>query len=67
MYVCVCHAVTDRTIREAAVGGVRTLEDLAAHTGAGTCCGCCRSLATQILDEVHTPASHAVFSRIVPT
>jgi bacterioferritin-associated ferredoxin len=51
MYVCVCHAVTDRTIREAARRGVDTLDQLAAETGAGTCCGSCRTLALQILSD----------------
>jgi bacterioferritin-associated ferredoxin len=51
MYVCVCHAVTDRAIREAARRGVGTLEQLAAETGVGTCCGSCRTLAVEILDD----------------
>lgn len=55
MYVCICHAVTDRTIRDAARRGVHTTEQLAAETGAGTCCGCCKTLAQQILHEGHVP------------
>lgn len=51
MFVCVCHAVTDRTIREAASRGITTLEQLQCHTGAGATCGCCRSMALQILQE----------------
>jgi bacterioferritin-associated ferredoxin len=55
MYVCLCHGVTDRSIREAAGRGVSTLEALAAETGAGTCCGACRPLALEILQEPAGP------------
>ena len=51
MYVCVCHGVTDRAIREAADRGVDTLDRLACETGVGTCCGSCRELAVRILDQ----------------
>jgi bacterioferritin-associated ferredoxin len=51
MFVCVCHAVTDRSIREAASRGVATLDQLQCATGAGASCGCCRSMALQILQE----------------
>jgi bacterioferritin-associated ferredoxin len=51
MYVCVCNAVTDRAIREAAQRGVSTLGELMLATGCGACCGSCRELALQILDE----------------
>lgn len=51
MFVCICQAVSDRTIREAAARGVTTLEALAAETGTGTCCGACRPFALQILEE----------------
>lgn len=51
MFVCVCHAVTDRMIREAASRGIATLDQLQCHTGAGATCGCCRSMALQILQE----------------
>ena len=57
MYVCLCHGVTDRTIREAAARGVSTLDALAAETGAGTCCGACRPLALEILAEPALPAA----------
>lgn len=51
MYVCLCNAVTDRAIRDAAARGVASIDALAAETGVGTCCGACRPLAIQILDE----------------
>lgn len=51
MYVCLCHAVTERDIRAALAEGVRTLEELAALTGCGTGCGCCRELARSLIGE----------------
>ncbi len=51
MYVCLCHGVTDRAIREAAEAGAQTLGDLAAMTGCSTGCGSCSELASSLLDE----------------
>ena len=50
MYVCICHGVTDRAIREAAESGVRDVAELAIETGIGTGCGSCVGLAQQLLD-----------------
>ena len=51
MYVCVCNAVSERAIREAVEGGVRTYGELQAETGCGTCCGCCEPVATQLMEH----------------
>ena len=51
MYVCICNAVTDRAIREAASNGVRTLSELSRRTGCGDCCGNCAELASEILER----------------
>jgi bacterioferritin-associated ferredoxin len=53
MYVCICNAVTERTIREAAASGVRTLSELSRRTGCSDCCGSCAELANEILAEAH--------------
>jgi bacterioferritin-associated ferredoxin len=53
MYVCLCNAVTERAIREAAQTGVRTLAELSRRTGCGDCCGSCVDLASEILDQTH--------------
>ena len=53
MYVCICNAVTERTIREAARQGVRSLSELSRRTGCAECCGSCADLASEILDETH--------------
>jgi bacterioferritin-associated ferredoxin len=53
MYVCICNAVTERAVREAAQSGVRTLAELRRNTGCADCCGSCADLANEILDETH--------------
>ncbi len=60
MYVCVCQAVTDRQIREAATGGARTLRDLRRELGIARECGNCATCARDCLREAHAaPAAMA--------
>ena len=51
MYVCICNAVTERAIHEAARRGIATLDALSQSTGCGAGCGSCRELAIMVLDE----------------
>jgi bacterioferritin-associated ferredoxin len=51
MYVCICHAVTDREIRAAVTAGAGSLSDLAMQLGVATGCGCCREAAQQVIHE----------------
>jgi len=53
MYVCLCNAVTERTIRDAAHEGVRTLSELSRRTGCSDCCGSCADVAAEILADAH--------------
>ena len=53
MYVCVCHAVTDRQIRQAAESGARTLKDLRRDLGVTRDCGRCASCAHECLKQAH--------------
>jgi bacterioferritin-associated ferredoxin len=55
MYVCVCHGVTDRAIRQAAQSGARSLTELAQTLRVATCCGKCAQLAQTLLEA----ADHA--------
>ena len=45
MYVCLCHGVTERHIRNAAAEGVPSFEALQEKTGLSSCCGACRDHA----------------------
>ena len=51
MYVCICNAVTDKQIRQAAVDGVRYLWQLQAALGVASICGSCKEHASEILRE----------------
>ncbi len=51
MIVCLCRSVSDRDVRAARARGADTVEAVAALTGAGTGCGCCRSTVALILSE----------------
>jgi bacterioferritin-associated ferredoxin len=47
--VCVCHAVSDRTLRDLAAS--RSPDDVVKLTRAGTACGCCRDEVSRVLGE----------------
>lgn len=51
MYVCICNAVTDRAIREAAASGARSFDEVRSRTGCADCCGSCEDLAARIFQE----------------
>jgi bacterioferritin-associated ferredoxin len=51
MYICVCNAITERDVRDCASRGCCSLDQLSAELGVGTCCGRCRPVAKEILDE----------------
>lgn len=60
MYVCLCHGVTDRKIREAANNGVTSMRQLGKELGVGTQCGRCACTAREILRESCTPDYRAL-------
>lgn len=65
MYVCVCQAVTDRQIHEAAQGGARTLKDLRRELGVTLDCGRCASCAKECLQKIHgTCKGHGSANRL---
>jgi bacterioferritin-associated ferredoxin len=51
MYVCICNGITDRAIRDAAEAGCRSMAELTMRTGAGSTCGSCVEMATEILEQ----------------
>lgn len=51
MYVCVCQAVTERQIRQAAHEGARSLKDLYRDLGISRDCGRCANCARHCLNE----------------
>lgn len=51
MYVCICHGVSERRIREAVAGSETTFEALQDSLGVSTCCGCCEEEVREILAD----------------
>ncbi len=50
MFVCVCHAITDRDIHDAVDAGVDHVDQLEELCGAGSACGTCRYTAQELID-----------------
>lgn len=59
MIVCVCHRVSDRTIRQCARQGM-AFDDLQLELGVATQCGKCESSARSVWQECSSaaPAAH---------
>lgn len=61
MYICICHAVTDSTIRQAVHLGASSFREVSFNTGCGTQCGSCVPQAREVmngaLDELGLTAS----------
>lgn len=51
MYICLCHAVTDRAIYDAVDRGVSSYSELSFNTGCGTQCGSCARTAREIFRD----------------
>jgi bacterioferritin-associated ferredoxin len=49
MYVCVCHAISDRQIREVVQRGAESLVEVQAHLPVASCCGCCADTAQEVI------------------
>jgi bacterioferritin-associated ferredoxin len=51
MYVCVCQAVTERQVREAALGGAKSVKALKERLGLACGCAKCARCAHNILRD----------------
>ena len=58
MYICLCNAITERQIIQAAEQGARTPKDLAHGLGVGLGCGRCVSCAKSLLVETVARIAH---------
>ena len=64
MYVCICNAITDQQIRDAAAAGVKDLSGLQSRLGVAANCGSCKEIASTILAEnrrARRPATARVY------
>lgn len=59
MYVCLCHNVTDKDIRQLVhTEGVTTMRELREHLGVATQCGKCSRCAKEVLQEAVSELCH---------
>ena len=68
MYVCLCHGVTDKAIRQAAAAGAASLAELAQTLRVATCCGKCADMAQTLLEAAdrlpQTPSAQTLVARV---
>lgn len=57
MYVCLCHAVTDRQIKQVVSEGVCSLRQVQLCLRVGTNCGKCIPATREIIDAAKTEPS----------
>ena len=67
MYICICNAITDKQIRQAAENGVGDLWGLQAELGVATNCGSCKEAATEILRATRQPRQRVEPQVYVPS
>jgi bacterioferritin-associated ferredoxin len=51
MVVCICRAVSDRTIESAIRDGASTVADVSRHCRAGTGCGACHGQVAEMISR----------------
>jgi bacterioferritin-associated ferredoxin len=67
MIVCICNNVSDRDIRRAVAGGMRTMTQLRRNLGVATCCGKCDPCARQVLREALAAEEQQTAAATLPT
>jgi bacterioferritin-associated ferredoxin len=50
MYVCLCHAISDRQIREIVDRGAASLDEVQLHLPVASCCGSCEDTARELIE-----------------
>lgn len=51
MYICICHGVTDNTIKKAIDDGAQSMREISRVLGVGTQCGKCTNCTKKILND----------------
>ena len=60
MYICVCHAISDRQIREAVDRGAQSLNEVQAYLPVAGCCGRCEDSAREVIESHMESAARPV-------
>ncbi len=58
MFICLCHAVTDREIRATVSLGAESLHEVSSALGVATSCGRCREQAESLIADCRNCAGH---------
>lgn len=51
MYICVCHAISDRQIRETVDQGAASLFEVQMRLPVAACCGRCEDSAREVIES----------------
>ena len=51
MYICVCHAISDRQIREVVDRGAASLYEVQTQLPVASCCGSCEESARELIES----------------
>ena len=62
MYVCICHGITDRQIRDTVDRGAASLSDVQMQVPVGGCCGRCLPAAAEVVEQ-HLQSQSSLKSR----
>ncbi|MGD0528138.1 MAG: (2Fe-2S)-binding protein [Polyangiaceae bacterium] len=65
MYVCVCRAVTDETVKAAIDAGARSVDDVTAACCAGDDCGSCHAVIEELIEARHGSVTPSRRLRVV--
>ena len=66
MYICICHAVTDREIRACIEDGATSMRELRQQLCVGTQCGKCAREVRDILKTEKSAASSGLAGAALP-
>jgi bacterioferritin-associated ferredoxin len=61
MFVCICHAINEKTIEQAVAEGAQSVRDLRRQLNVGSQCGQCVRHAHEVIEQAKTQASKAEF------
>lgn len=59
MYICICNALSDRTIREAAEGGANCPSEVYRACGCAAKCGSCAKAVRKLVQDIAYPIHNA--------
>lgn len=54
MYVCICNAINERSVKQAVADGARTAKQVYAHHDCTPCCGKCKPEIVRLIVD-HAP------------